>query len=282
MNGPGRTGNLGVQLWAVAVVAAQSALLLLAMMLAFGPIAWAAARLGAPQGYALNLLYPVALYLLLAAAHRWLTGLRPSAGGFSLRSLPVHLCLGLVLGAAAVLGILGLTALWRPSLGLALSSQAAAPGALAVLLADVVETGFAEEFLVRGFMLPALIRRGIQPQTAALISVLLFALAHFQVQPIWWLLPIAATGLFLSYLYYATASIWAPVGCHLAINLVFGLVNRGILLQAPGPGDHLADIAAVECVVFLTLAALAALWHQRRVAAGASDFPLPRMQVEHT
>jgi membrane protease YdiL (CAAX protease family) len=261
----------------ILVVFLQGALLLLALALAFVPFSHAPAALGIPGGYATYLLYPLLLYLLLALSHRWLTRMPLAPLGFSWPGLPSRLALGFALGAATALAVVALTALCHPQVSLALAGPAASPDAVLILLADVWETGFMEEFLVRGYVLPALLRRKIGPHAAVLWSVLFFTLAHFMIRPWWALLPIAVTGLLLGYLYYATASIWTPVGCHLAMNLVFGLLRNEILLRAPGLGDNTAPLAAIQCLVYLLLAALLVAWHRRRVRTGATDFPVPRL-----
>jgi len=148
---------------------------------------------------------------------------------------------------------------------------------LLILLGDVWETGFTEEFLLRGFVLPALLRRRMGPQAAVLWSTLLFTLGHFLLRLLWWLLPIAAIRLLLGYLYYVTAGIWVPAGCRLAMNLIFGLLNRGMGLQAPGMEENLAALAVIECAAYLMLTALLIGSHRRQVKSGASGFPLPRL-----
>jgi membrane protease YdiL (CAAX protease family) len=255
----------------VVVVLIQGALLLLAMTFAFVPFSYAPSLLGYPVGYLTYLLYPLLLYLLVWIANRWFNRVSIRLLGFSPRGLLPHFALGLGLGALSVLGVVGLTALLNPQVSLRLSGLVGFPGNVTILLADVWETSFSEEFLVRGFVLPALLRRRMGQHAAALWSAFMFALAHFLMRPLWWLIPIAVTGVFLGYLYYATGSIWAPVGCHLAMNLVIGLLNRGILLQALGIEQNLPSLAVLQCGAYLAITAL--LWqvHRRRVEAGVTD-----------
>jgi membrane protease YdiL (CAAX protease family) len=261
----------------ILVVILQSALLLLAMVLVFVPFSHAPSVLGLTSGYLTYLFYPLLLYLLLTFSHKWLNQLPITWLGFSWRSLPSRFALGFGIGVISVLGVVILTAVWQSEVSLELSWRGGSPRAVLILLADAWETSFMEEFLVRGYVLPALLRRKVGPHIAILWSVVLFTLAHFLLRPLWWLLPIAVTGLLLGYLYYATASIWTPVGCHFAGNLIFGLINRAIVLQAHGMNENLASLALTECAAYLALTALLMWWHRRQVKSGASDFPLPRI-----
>jgi len=223
------------------------------------------------------LLYPVVLYWLLKLGHRYLTGLDMDRLGFSRRGLLPGFVAGLALGAAAAVAVVRLTAVWQPAVSLAAVRSAGLPGAALIVLADAWETCFMEEFLFRGFCLPVLVRHRMGPQLAVFWSVLVFAVAHAWQQPLWWLLPIAATGLALSYLTYATASLWLPVGMHVGGNLAFGLMNRDILLQARGLEGNLGSLAVTECAVYLVLAACLLWWHPRQAGLGLTDFPVPRL-----
>ena len=262
----------------ILVVTLQGALLLVAMALAFVPFSYGPSLLGVPGAYLTYLLYPLLLYLLLWLAHRWFNRVPLGLLGFSHRGLLSRFALGFGLGALSVLGVVGLTALLHPEVSLQLSGLVGLPGNMTILLADVWETGFSEEFLVRGFILPALLRRRMGVHAAVLWSGLLFAMTHFLMRPLWWLVPIAVTGILLGYLYYATSSIWAPVGCHMAMNLVFGLINREILLQAPGIEGHLPSLAVVECAAYLTITVLLWRYCRNRVEAGTTDLPAPRIR----
>jgi len=261
----------------VIVVILQSALLLLAMVLAFAPFSMATGTWRFPYVYLPYLFYPLLLYLLLTLSHKWFNHLPIASLGFSWRRLPSHFALGFSTGLFSVLGVVLLTAIWQPRVSLELSGQWGSPNVLLIMLADVWETSFMEEFQMRCYLLPALVSRRIGPHTAVLLSTLVFALAHFQMRPLLWLLPIAATGLLLGYLYYATASIWVPVGYHFAGNLLLGLINRDILLRASGMSENLASLAVTECALYLALTALVIWWHRRRLRTGASDFPTPRL-----
>lgn len=272
---PGMKKKIGSGITTVVAASLQSALVFVVMQLAFTPFSYAATILGFTGGYLTYLLYPVLLYWILMLAHKRFNRLSLADLGFSWRNFPLWSVSGFIIGTVAALAVVILTALWQPEVTLALSRPGVAPEALLGLLADVWETSFAEEFLFRGYFLVALLRRNMGAHTAVVWNVLLFALVHFMVKPSWWLLPIAATGFLLSYLYYASASIWTPVGCHFAINLVFGLINRSIVLQLNGIEGKLVIVAVAECVVYLAIAALLMVHHRRKVKAGKSDFPNP-------
>lgn len=272
---PGMKRKIGAGIKTIVVASLQSALVFAAMLLAFTPFSYAPTILGYTSGYLTYVLYPVLLYWILRLAHKGFNRLSIDGLGFSWRNLPLCSVSGFAIGTVAALAVVILTALWQPEVTLELSGQSVAPKDMLGLLADVWETSFAEEFLFRGYFLVVLLRRKMGVHTAAVWSVLLFTLVHFMVRPVWWLLPIAATGFLQSYLYYASASIWAPVGCHFAINLVFGLINRSILLQLNGREGKLAILAAAECVVYLAIAVLLMVYHHRKVKAGKSDFPHP-------
>jgi len=198
----------------VMVVILQTALLL-AMALAFAPFAAVPGALGPTWGYLAHFLYALLLCLLLAFSHKWFNHLPIASLGFSWRRLPSHLALGFGIGAASALSVVILTAVWQQNVSLELSGQWGSPIVLLILLADVWETGFTEDLLVRGYLLPALVRRGIGPHAAVLVSVLLFTLAHFQVRPLWWLLPIAAAGLLLNRRWTKPAiRLAAPIASH--------------------------------------------------------------------
>lgn len=272
---PGMKRKIGSGIQTIVTVSLQSALVFAVMLLAFTPFSYAPTVLGYTSGYLTYVLYPVLLYWILTLAHKGFNRLSVNDLGFSWRNLPLCLVSGFAIGTVAALAVVILTALWQPEVTLELSRPNIAPKDMLSLLADVWETSFAEEFLFRGYLLVALLHRKMGAHTAVVWNVLLFALVHFMVKPLWWLLPIAATGFLLSYLYYASASIWTPVGCHFAINFVFGLINRSIALQLNGIGGKLAIVAVVQCVVYLAIAALLMAYHHKKVKAGKSDFPHP-------
>lgn len=272
---PSMKRKIGSDIKTIVAASGQGALVFLVMLLAFTPFSYAPTVLGDTGGYLTYVLYPVLLYWILKFAHKRFNRLSLADLGFSWRNFPLGSVSGFIIGTVAALAVVILTALWQPEVTLALSRPGVAPEALLGLLADVWETSFAEEFLFRGYFLVALLRRNMGVHTAVVWNVRLFALVHFMVKPLWWLLPIAATGFLLSYLYYASASIWAPVGCHFAINLVFGLINRRIALQLNGMEGKLAIVAMAECGVYLAIAARLRVYHRQKVKAGKSDFPHP-------
>ncbi len=252
----------------LSIVTVQSALLFIAMLLAFLPFAHAPGVLGITGGYLVYSLYPVLLYLLLIVAHRGFNRLSVADLRCSWWRLLAGIVAGVAIGAIAVLASVALIAFWLPEVSLELSGQSGSPQEWVILLANVWQTAFSEEFLFRGFLLFTLLHRGIRQHSAVMWSTLIFTCVHFAVKPPWWLFSTAAAGALLGYLYVTSANIGVPVGCHLAINLVFGLINRGILLQLNGAENHLLAVMISQCVVYLVIAQFVMLFHRPQVRAG--------------
>lgn len=100
--------------------------------------------------------------------------------------------------------------------------------------------GIFEELLFRGVLQKQLTSTHLGPHTAILITSLLFGLIHGQVYN---LLPIAALGLVLGYIYHWSGNIWFPILGHVFFNGIqavgqFGIA-RGIINE---------DLDAVEMI----------------------------------
>ncbi|MEO0562191.1 MAG: CPBP family glutamic-type intramembrane protease, partial [Chloroflexota bacterium] len=69
----------------------------------------------------------------------------------------------------------------------------------------------------------------------------------------WWMpiIPLFLSTLLFCYLYLATRSIWAAVSFHTVANIVFGLVNRGLLVEAAGMDENLMTLVWVQGMVYL-------------------------------
>ncbi|MBN1922497.1 MAG: CPBP family intramembrane metalloprotease [Anaerolineae bacterium] len=253
------------------IVSAQSALLLVAMQLIFVPFANAPRLLGPVSGYLTYSLYPLLLYLLLAVAHKVFNRLAVTNLGFAWRHLPAGAATGFLIGTLAALISVTLLALCFPEVSLGFSRQSGTFEEIGFLLANVWQTAFSEEFLFRGFLLLTLLHRGMRQHSAAIWSALIFAGVHFTVKPAWWLFSTAAAGILLGYLYLSSANIWAPVSCHLAINLVFGLINRDIFMQFNGAEDRLLALMISQCVVYLVVARFVILFYHPQVQAGMPE-----------
>jgi len=253
------------------IATSQSALLLVAMLLAFLPFAHAPEVLGGTGGYLAYSLYPVLLYLLLIVAHRGFNRLSVADLRCSWWRLLAGIVAGVAIGNVAVLASVALTTFWSPEVSLKLSGQSGSPKEWGILLANVWQTAFSEEFLFRGYLLLTLLHRGMRQHSAVMWSTLIFACIHFAVKPPWWLFSTAAAGALLGYLTIASANIGVPVGCHLAINFVFGLINRGILLQLNGAENHLVVVMISQCVVYLVIAGFAMLFRRPQVRAGMPE-----------
>lgn len=250
------------------ITSAQSALLLVAMQLIFVPFANAPRLLGPVSGYLTYSLYPLLLYLLLVIAHQVFNRLAVTNLGFAWRHLPAGIAIGFFVGILTALISVTILALCFPEVSLGFSRQNGTFKEMGFLLANVWQTAFSEEFLFRGYLLLTLLHRGMRKHSAVVWSALIFAGIHFTVKPAWWLFSTAAAGILLGSLYISRANIWAPVGCHLAINLVFGLINRDIVLQLNGADNHLLALMISQCVVYLIVARFATLFYCQSVQAG--------------
>ncbi|MDX9955790.1 MAG: type II CAAX endopeptidase family protein [Anaerolineae bacterium] len=250
------------------IVSIQSALLFITMQLIFVPFANAPRLLGPVSGYLIYSLYPLLLYLLLVSAHKVFNRLAITNLGFAWRHLPAGIATGFLIGTLAALVSVTLLALCVPEVFLEFSRQSSTFKELGFLLANVWQTAFSEEFLFRGYLLLTLLHRGMRKHSVVIWSALIFAGIHFTVKPAWWLFSTAAAGILLGSLYISHANIWAPVGCHLAINLVFGLINRDIVLQLNGAENHLFALMVSQCVVYLVIARFAMFFHRQPLQAG--------------
>lgn len=250
------------------IVSIQSALLFITMQLIFVPFANAPRLLGPVSGYLIYSLYPLLLYLLLVSAHKVFNRLALTNLGFAWRHLPAGIATGFLIGTLAALVSVTLLALCVPEVSLKFSRQSSTFKEWGFLLANVWQTAFSEEFLFRGYLLLTLLHRGMQKHSAVIWSTLIFAGVHFAIRPPWWLFSTAAAGILLGYLYVNRANIWAPVGCHLAINLVFGLINRNIMLQLNGAENRLFALMVSQCVVYLVIARFAMFFHRQPLQAG--------------
>ena len=86
--------------------------------------------------------------------------------------------------------------------------------AIAVGLLVIVMAPLSEEFFFRGFVFAGL-RRGMPWVVAAVISSAVWGLFHYTGPDSWAVcLQLAIFGMFLSWLYQRTGSIWPPIGIH--------------------------------------------------------------------
>ena len=197
---------------------------------------FASAVLAARLGLALGLRGQIALGTALLALPALLALLaRPAAGRAALGSTPVS---GRVAGLSTVLG----ATLWIGSLGLmevqalvsppspqyldsfrALHRALAPAGALDMLVSLAVIAvlpGLCEELVVRGALLPSLVRP-LGPGLAVGASALLFAAMHLD--PYRFLFTFTV-GFVLGVVRLATGSLWPPILAHVTLNaLTFAL-----------------------------------------------------------
>lgn len=232
-----------------------------------------AETLGVLDAVALLLADLVILGIILAFARRGTDRLSPTTLGIR-RTRP-----GPAIGwtLAILVGILGFEGIWVAAVGdtgiagiagiagTEGSEPASVTAVLLLFLGIAVATPIAEEVALRGYLFPALTRwRG--PWIAAVISSVLFGLAHFAVYPLEILPPLMVVGFGCCLLLWFTGSLLPCVALH-AINnaLVLGL-SAGWSWQVP------LVVAGSVLIALLVLAPFA-----RR---GAPDLDLPTSTVE--
>lgn len=119
------------------------------------------------------------------------------------------------------------------------------PTLLVATFVMAVVPALAEEFFFRGLFLGDLLKEGVPPVTSIVLSGLFFAVFHFEFNNT---LAIAVLGCFLSYLYYATGSLWVPIAAHFINNffavLLKYLFNTGVIST---------DLAEASIPWYLTL-----------------------------
>ena len=182
-------------------------------------------------GMAISVLMLVAAWALGPAKHNTsiaTLGLRlPRKRLFFFMSLPIPVflvSLGFTVAYTLVVSALGWHVLEPPSTPLG-DVEFAGPLFLPIFLLVVICGPFAEEVLFRGFIFPG-ISNSIGPIKAALVTSVLFALAHQQVGV---LIPIFVTGLMLAWLYHKSGSIWPSFVAHGVQNaLALAVVAWGL------------------------------------------------------
>ncbi len=154
-------------------------------------------------------------YADLGARARALPGV---AGGFALGALAI----GVPCGVLLALGWLGVVS--EPGRGSAMWRE------LATVLAVLIPAAFAEELLVRGYLLSAL-ADGMGRFWALLATSIAFALMHASnpgMAP-GALLVVGLAGVFLGAVRFATSSLYAAWAAHLAWNLVLGVLLHALV-----------------------------------------------------
>ncbi|HEY2439862.1 MAG TPA: type II CAAX endopeptidase family protein, partial [Solirubrobacteraceae bacterium] len=190
---------------------------------------------------AANIISDIVFDLCFVGAALWLTSWRsrPRAADFGYRRIPVRTGIaGVVLGA---IGYYGVTALYAavvktnqtdklPS-DLGVTHSTAALVAAAVFVCAIAP--IAEEFFFRGFLfgtlrnLPLRIgRHDLGTWVAAVITALLFGLAHLGSAPAVYLIPLAFLGFVLCLIRWRTRSLYPCMALHSANNALALGVNQ--------------------------------------------------------
>jgi hypothetical protein len=190
---------------------------------------------------AANIISDIVFDLCFVAAALWLTSWRsrPRAADFGYRRIPVRTGIAaVVLGA---IGYYGVTALYAavvktnqtdklPS-DLGVTHSTAALVAAAVFVCAIAP--IAEEFFFRGFLfgtlrnLPLRIgRHDLGTWVAAVITALLFGLAHLGSAPAVYLIPLAFLGFVLCLIRWRTRSLYPCMALHSANNALALGVNQ--------------------------------------------------------
>lgn len=97
-----------------------------------------------------------------------------------------------------------------------LTTRHGLPSFAADLIAVAAFVPFAEEVLFRGVIFAGMVQRMPLP-LAAVLSGIIFGVLHFD---LWNVVPLAAIGIGLAYLYYQTRNLWASVVAHAAVNTI--------------------------------------------------------------
>jgi membrane protease YdiL (CAAX protease family) len=215
------------------------------------------------------LLVVPALAALALRPSAWPSVLGPAA--FTRRTAAMSILLGAALWVGSI-GLMEMQSLAAPPPPHYLEAfrtihRALAPSgphdALVSLAVIAFLPGLCEELVVRGVLLPSLVR-GVGPQGAVAGSALLFAAMHFD--PYRFLFTLAL-GLVLGALRLSARSLWPPVVAHVALNaltfLIAPLVDDAGQAYTPEPALGLACLAA----------GAAAAWPLFRALRPAVDSP---------
>jgi hypothetical protein len=148
-----------------------------------------------------------------------------------------------------------------------------------------VSVGFYEELLFRGYYLQNL-ADGTNLPVAVLLSSAVFGLAHLGNPSSSWIaaLGILAAGLFLSFAWLRTRSLWLPIGLHIGWNFlegpIFGFEVSGtpttslIQQSVDGPllftGGAFGPEAGLVVLPALALGAGLIWWYTRRRRVGTT------------
>jgi membrane protease YdiL (CAAX protease family) len=138
-------------------------------------------------------------------------------------------------GLALVLGVFNLLVyLLRPELFMADAAQflpmLKAPYWPLTALAIGIGAPMSEELLFRGFLISALAKGSVGFWPAALLANAVWTAFHLGYSIIG-LLEVFCGGLYLTWLLWRSGSIWLPIICHAATNLVFLLIVAIYLLH---------------------------------------------------
>ena len=241
----GDRGVLAPGRWRWARALAWMVALMVAMFALSGPPPPMLAKLtGLPQGLAVlvsDLVLPVVVYLVYAGLVRWAE--RRSPGELSLRSLPLDLAVGILIG-------LGMFTLVFTVLRVS-GAYSLAAGQWSDWPADILKTlstGMREEMIAR-LIVFRLVTRAFGLWPALAFSALLFGAAHLanpNASPVAALAIAIEAGLMLAGFYILTGRIWMSVGVHAAWNFtqgpifgarISGFTERGSLFtSAPVAG----------------------------------------------
>ncbi len=191
--------------------------------------AWMAQNMATPAGF-FSIVIPIHLSILVLAIAAATRSRTPFAerlglvrGTAPLWHYPI-LMLG-TLGAAAIGGWLFLAHISPGEDEMAMARAFAEVRGLAgvsfMIYATTVAT-FAEELVLRGFVLRGLLRRW-KPIYAVIFSAVLFALIH---PSPFFMLNALPHGIWFGIIVWRTRSIWPAIACHSFINIALAILNR--------------------------------------------------------
>ena len=207
------------------------------------------------DGAALVLADVATLAVILVFARRGADHLGPAT--FGLRRTDVTAAFGW--GLLGYVGYIAFAGVWALIVGGggaedsgATSASGADPVVIALMFAGVaVAAPIVEEIVFRGYLFAALTRwRG--PWPAAIISGLLFGLAHVLVHPPAALLPIAVMGFLLAMIFWISRSLLPCIALHAANNALVLSLSLGWTWQVP---LAVIGVPAITVLALMTISA---------------------------
>jgi len=169
-------------------------------------------------------LFPILVYVSVTVFNKKVNGLQISQYGFNLNGFFKNS----LLGTLWAFGLMAVVLLVAIGFGISIQFMPLKDGfaePLLTLLGTMVLVGVWEEFYFRGLIFNTLVKHQFGFHAAALISSILFSIAHWssfdpnETSKLWYL-GIVLIGYILVYMYAYTKSIWTVVFFHFFFNVI--------------------------------------------------------------